>query len=56
MEESFYIGVRVGKQTHDALRKLQQASTVEVSLAALVRHLLDQSLGLKETNGKKRRR
>jgi hypothetical protein len=56
MEQSFYIGIRVGKSTHDALRKRQQASPIEISLSALVRHLLNESLGLKETNGKRRRR
>jgi hypothetical protein len=53
----YYLGIRVSKRTHDALRKMQEDSTIPVSLNALVRHLLDQSLGFeKETNGKKRRR
>ena len=55
MEQSVYIGVRLRKETHDALVKLQQASEVQVSLAALVRHLLDESLGVKRKNGKARR-
>lgn len=53
MEPSFYIGVRVPKKTYDALLARKGESEVQVSLAALVRHLLDESLGL---NGKKRRK
>jgi hypothetical protein len=55
MEQSVYIGVRLRKETHDALVKRQLASEVQVSLAALVRHLLDESLGIKRKNGKTRR-
>lgn len=55
MEETIYIGVRISRRAHDALVKRQQASAVQVSLAALVRHLLDESLGVKKRNGKVRR-
>jgi hypothetical protein len=52
--ESHYVGVRVSKATYAALVARQNESEVPVSLAALVRHLLDQSLGVKKKNGRRR--
>jgi hypothetical protein len=53
MEQTFYVGVRLPKKTYDALLARKNSSEVQVSLAALIRHLLGESLGV---NGKKRRR
>jgi hypothetical protein len=56
MEEMLYIGVRIPRRTHDAIVKIQQASRIQVSLTAVVQHLLEEALGLeKQANGKKRR-
>jgi hypothetical protein len=49
------MGVRISKATHDALRKRQTEEPIRVSLAALVRHLLDESLGVKRKNGRAKR-
>jgi len=51
-----YIGVRVPRRTYDAIVKMREASPIQVSLTAVVQHLLEEALGLeKQANGKRRR-
>jgi hypothetical protein len=57
MEEMLYIGVRIPRRTHDAILKMQKASPIQVSLTAVVQHLLEEALGLeKQANGKRRKK
>lgn len=55
MEEAVVcISVRVPRATYDALVKKKLASNVRVSMTALVTHLLDEALGVKRKNGRKK--
>lgn len=55
-EQDHPISIRVTKSTYDALVARQRASPVDVSLAAVVRHLIDEGLGIKKPkNGKAKR-
>jgi hypothetical protein len=56
MQETVYIGVRVPRETYDALVARQKKESIDVSLSAVIRRILQ--VGLEKTkgrtNGKKR--
>lgn len=56
MEDDTLLSVRVPKETYDALLARQRTSEVDVSISAIVRSLLAESLGVKRVkkNGRKR--
>jgi hypothetical protein len=49
------LSVRLPRSTYDALVQRQAASPIDVSLAAVARHLIDEGLGIKKKNGKAKR-